>query len=267
MNETAFAKLAVFPHQMSKLDHTNVFKWKYLTRGETDALMILEFKCGYTGYKQNYNYMEELHVYTAQKQSFERIHDIDQWLTNNICHLEKTADIYNSAKEVCDKLMNPDVLGRNSCFAGEEYGWYVKGSQMQAKIFLDMYKDPNQKTIKLQYSGTETKNGMVDKKQLYTFLKKHLKENLLPIVNTQEIKRVGRPPTVVTEQLEQTHIKEVNRVPFHLMSSEEKDKLQGKSKLFINISKERRLAYQSCKPIRGKFDYILEELKHETSSN
>lgn len=270
MNETAFAKLAVFPHQKLNHNHTNVFRWKYLN--DTDVLMILEFKCGYMGVEPNYNYMEELCVYSAHKKNFERLYDIDPWLTNNICHFEKTEVIHNSTKEVLDKLMTPDVLGENDYYAGEEYGWNVKGKQMQAKIFLDMYKDPNQKTIKLQYTETtskKTKNGMVDKKQLYAFLKKNLKllkEKPLPIVKPQEIEKV-------TEKLEQTHIKEsnightVNPVPYHMLPQDEKEKLRSNSKLFINISKERRIAYQSCKPIRRKFDYLLEEAKHETSNN
>jgi hypothetical protein len=200
--------------------------------------------------------MEELCTYSTKKQNYERLYDVEAWLTNNTCHLERTREIYNDAKEVLDKLMKPNALGTNHCFAGDEYGWNIKGKQIQAKIFLDMYKDPNQKTIRLEYKETisnKTKNGMVNKKQLYSFLKKHsefLKEKPL---EPQEIQKVT-----------ETHIEKpsINLVPYKLMSKEEKAKfLLNYSKLFINISKEQRIAYQSCRPIKGKFDYLLEELK------
>lgn len=254
MNEEAFAKLAAFPHVTNTLKNTNVYKWNFLD--EQDNLMILEFKCGWITLRTSFQYIEELFVYNAERNgTFTRLGSIDEWLESNMCYLEKTQKIHNSTTEVVNKLLNPSALGQNTCFAANEYGWVVKAPKMHASIFINTYKDPNQKTIKLEYKdivSNKTKTGLVDKKQLYAFLKKNLsilKEE--PVPDTAEVNKVAK-------KLEETHIETptsnkpaVSSVPYHLMSKEEKAKLRVNSKLFIPVPKEKRIAYQTCKPIRG----------------
>lgn len=258
MNEEIFAKLAVFPHSTSTLSHTNIYKWKFLD--ERDNLMILEFKCGWITLRTSHHYTEEVCVYSVNdKHYFCRILNIGEWLENNACHLEKTRLVYNATNEVIDKLKSQSVLGPNVYFAGDEYGWLVKAPKMHAKIFVDIYKDPNTKTIKLEYKDQvsgKTKTGMVDKKQLYTFLKNNLK-----VLQEKPVPTKQETVEKLAEKLEETHIESspINtpQLPA-VMSKDENEKLLMNSKLFIPIPKEQRIAYQTCKPIRRKFDYLLE---------
>jgi len=272
MNEKAFATLDAFPHFTCRQTNSIVYKWKFLD--QIDDSKMLEFKSGYIVLRTCHYYTEELFVYSIDRERkyFERVSNVDEWLEENLCHLEKTRNVYKEANEVVDKISSPAALGPNVCCASDEYGWVVKAPKIQAKIFVDLYKDPNQKTIKLEYSNNndgskKTKSGLVDKKQLYSFLKKNmtiLKEKLVE-VKPQDIDHI-------TTKLEETKIDKeednntpVSSIPYHMMSKEEKERLRNNSKLFIPIPKEQRIAYQSCKPIRRKFDYLLDELKQEQS--
>lgn len=267
MNETAFAKLNAFPHSTIQQNHFNIYKWKFLDAN--DNLRILEFKCGYVILKTSH-YTEEMFVYSTDREEkyFERLFSIDEWLDSNLCHLEKTKAINEAVTEVIDKISNPSALGPRNGFAADEHGWVINAPKMHAKILVDMYKDPTQKTIKLEYTdkmSNKSKSGFIDKKQLYTFLKKNM-----TVLREKEPKKVPQELQQeieqVTKQLENTLLEDttnnpVSPVPYHMMSKEEKKNLRIDSKLFIPISKKARIACQSCKPVRGKFDYLLDELR------
>ncbi len=265
MNEDAFSKLAAFPYAFDKHKSTHIFKWKFIDNDDT--LKILEFKCGYVILRQSTYYTEELCLYDVFRKHFERILDVNEFIEKNISLFEKTKIVYASAKEVVDKLSQQGALGPNSFFGGDEYGWCIKAPKMHLKVFVHLYSDPSKKNIKLEYknpSSGKGKSGLVDKKQLYSFLKKNIVviKELPPVIEEQV--------EGITEQLEQlsceTAVEEhttpkttVSSVPYHMMTKEEKEKLRNHSKLFI--PKDKRIAYQTCKPIRGKFDYLLDEMK------
>jgi hypothetical protein len=189
--------------------------------------------------------------------------------------LEKTQVVYESTKEVVHKISNPTVLGNYVYFEGDEYGGVKNAPKMHAKIVVDIYKDANQKTIKLDYKdqvSQKSKSGLVNKKQLYAFLKKNitiLKEGGFRPPTTkglqkpfqQDIEQVTTLSTL-SAKLSETNL-EVGFRPLTTKGLPQQLKDLRDSNLFIPISKERRIAYQSCKQIPGKFDYLLDELKNE----
>lgn len=174
MNEEAFAKLGVFPHNLSTHKNANVYKWKFYDKH--NVLTMLEFNCWYLTLKTSCTYIEELYVYSLDShvKYFERICNVNEWLENNKSYLEQTRAIYNATNDVINRLFNH--LGPCVCFLNDTYGWAYNSPKIQIKVFVHMYKDPNQKTIKLEYkdlASSKTKSGFVEKKQLYTFLKKN----------------------------------------------------------------------------------------------
>uniref|UniRef100_A0A6C0H6D8 Uncharacterized protein n=1 Tax=viral metagenome TaxID=1070528 RepID=A0A6C0H6D8_9ZZZZ len=149
------------------------------------------------------------------------------------------------------------LVGSHTSIAGTEWGWYIRSKKLFLKIFVDIYKDPDTPVIRLDTltnpNRSNTSNWqkkLVKQKQLWTFINKYkdVLEDKIELIPTPNPIR-----EIITQKLADLQIDEITD------SNKDKYKIHRQYEhLFIRHSKEKRIAYQSCKPPEDKYKYVMD---------
>ncbi len=252
MNQETFDILVQFPYQRSN-GRLAYYTWMFYDN--QGKLIRLEFANGYVSVKDSVIDISSVHVITD--------YNTCRYLAAAEAHtfVEEHLECLRNAKKNYDVSMDlihqiNSHFDRNHCYAGGEHGWVIDAAKIYIKITLDMYKDPYEKTIKFEHrlktgKKTEVKQSLVNNEQLMTFIKK----NLLNLKDTSHMKKV---PTIESTTLSLSKLN-ISEAPTNKVEVLPRTVVYNTYKnLFHNIPREKRIEYQSCKPVLSELEQQLQ---------
>jgi hypothetical protein len=258
-------------------------KWHFFQPDE-EQLMALEHRYGSSFiHSSKGDDVKKIDEYRLVKQRIStHIVDIDKFIKEKGKLLQQTAINNERNTEFVDNVIK--IIGPRRCVMGFEWGWVVETKNMHIKLFVNWMKNPNGKTLRLESkknSDSQWKCAFYNQKQVLTFLRKH--DSKLSVSSQQEIELLRQtlqathidpnPQQQTTsvsdtnekieqicETLQTTHIIDDVVINDEVIDDYIIEPRKMKCSMFINnISKSRRILYQSCKESEDQYKYLLRQ--------
>lgn len=212
-------------------------KWRYYDTNEN--LMIIEYI--HNTIKNTHNiYVTNLDAKANERNMYMSTEELIIYIKNVLPLLESTNKYINQNNELLNKLES--YIGKCTFFDKYEYGWYRFTTSERIRIVINMYKDNyTLKNIKMEITKSKdlkdnkANKKMINEKQLLDFIKK----NNNKIKNENEYKQDKQNVDELVDKMKNITI----------ITTEQKDEINNNintSQLFLKMSKQTRLRYQTC---------------------
>lgn len=247
MNSTVFNNLRTFPHFVTDTNNATKYSWNFYVQSDMACLEHVVRKGKVMGKQQYTTFSHNDKCVTVDGNT-----DITlTCLINDMAeHMTKMKNNYYRCHELINNVNS--ILGSFHCVAGFEHGWVIDTPNTYLKIFVNVLMNSTDKTIKLIFRPVdgEKQVTLVNAEQLMAFIEKFMIDNNDSLLVTS-------PPSpklqtvIVARDPAPYKAAKVDKVALDALVKKHKN-------IFTNISPERRLAFQSCKPVKSKQQRFLE---------
>lgn len=254
-----------FPHSILSLQsyrHSVTYSKKSVTyrwyfEDDHEQITSLEYEYGYHDKNSHFETF-----YVRQNQiliSNVAIQNIPYIVDKYKHRLVKTEEIWSQHNKLVDKLSS--VLGEVTSVSCFDYGWITFSPKIHLKIKVNKLKSPHQNTIQIQKKAPneiEWKSALVDSKQLLSFVQKN-KKNILEVNHkVEELAQQVQEMSIETQSQQEPSVQ--------FVKPEKVDYSQfQKSRMFTHLPKAKRIAIQSCKPVKDEFEYLQKYMETEAN--
>ena len=194
---------------------------------KNDLMNLQKGKIRYNYYDNGNFYLEyydnKWYLYNNDKCHYTIIDNIDEFINQNKTALNKSKINQDKVEKFVDDLIK--IIGDYTFCTTYIYGWNICNSKIRLKITIYKFKCIDNKTINIQYT---INNNIVDNnisfKELLKFVTINIDMILYKELSTQELS---------TQELNTQSKLTIDEI---------------KKKIFIKLSKARKIYYQSCLP-------------------
>ena len=184
------------------------------------------------------------YLYSNNNKKCDIIYNIEDYINTNKFKFEKCKLMVEKNDEFVEKLIK--MIGEFTFCTKFIVGWNICNSKIRLKITIDKFNNIDNKTIKIQHTCNNIYENIsnISGEELLSFVIDNIDIILYKELNTQELN---------TQELNtrELNTQELNTQELNTQELNTKSKLtidEIKKKIFIKLSKARKIYYQSCLP-------------------
>jgi len=209
---------------------------------QNDIMNLQKEKKRYYYYDNGYFYLEyhnnKWYLYNYDKCNYTILNNIDEFINKNKTVLNKSKINQDKVEIFVDDLIK--LIGNFTFCTTYICGWNICNSKIRLKIIIYKFKSIDNKTIKIQYTiNDNVVDNNISVKQLLKFVTSNIDMILYKDLNEQTLNK---------QELNELKLNQLN---LHENELNIKPKLtvdEIKKKIFIKLSKAKKIYYQSCLP-------------------